>query len=106
MGASTVNADLRKILLDTLAGYAVKGLNGESYLTTDLAGSLFTVLSVGHFGDERIVDTGLVVRLLPDAIVIEHDANDKPLVDALVQAGVPRQTIILAYAGETVPERA
>jgi hypothetical protein len=30
--------------------------------------------------------------------------TNKKLVDALVQAGIPRQQIILAYAGESIPE--
>ena len=37
-------------------------------------------------------------------IVIERDVNDKPLVDALLQAGIPRKQIVLAYAGEPVNE--
>jgi len=37
-------------------------------------------------------------------IVIEHDATDKPLVEALTAAGVPRDHIVLAYAGETRPD--
>ncbi len=61
---------------------------------------MFTIVSVGEVRDRRIVDMGLVVRLINDKIVIERDVNDKPLVDALVQAGIPRQQIILAYAGE------
>ena len=48
----------------------------------------------------------LLVRILPGVVVIERDQNDKPLVDALVQAGIPREKIILAYAGEPVPEAA
>lgn len=32
------------------------------------------------------------------------DMNNQPPVDALVQAGLPRERIILAYAGEPVPE--
>lgn len=32
--------------------------------------------------------------------------NNKPLVDALMQAGIPRAQIILGYAGEAVPESA
>jgi hypothetical protein len=39
-------------------------------------------------------------------IVIEMDDSNKPLVDALLQAGIPRSKIILAYAGEPVPESA
>ena len=39
-------------------------------------------------------------------IIIDRDINNKPLIDALVQAGVPRTQIILAYMGEPVPESA
>lgn len=49
---------------------------------------------------------GVVVlaRIVQGCIVIEEDATDKPLVDALEQRGVPRDKIVLAYAGETVPD--
>ncbi len=46
----------------------------------------------------------LVARVAGDRIIIERDVNDKPLVDALVQAGVPRHSIVLAYAGESVTD--
>jgi hypothetical protein len=46
----------------------------------------------------------LLVRLVHDHIVIERDINSKPLVDALMQAGIPRERIVLAYAGEPIPE--
>jgi len=36
-----------------------------------------------------------------DRIIIERDMNDKPLVEALLQAHIPRQHIVLAYAGES-----
>lgn len=43
-------------------------------------------------------------RIIGDRIVIDEDFTDKPLVDALVQAGVPRDRIILVYDGEKLPE--
>ena len=43
---------------------------------------------------------------LGDTIVVECGLNDKPLVDALVQAGVPREQIVLVYAGESIAEAA
>jgi len=46
----------------------------------------------------------LFARYVADTIVIEHDATDKPLVEALTAAGVPRDHIVLAYAGETRPD--
>jgi hypothetical protein len=59
---------------------------------------------VGYLPDMRMVDVGLIVRVVGDRIIIERDVNDKPLVDALLQANISRQQIVLAYAGEPVEE--
>jgi hypothetical protein len=91
-------------LKQTLEGYAGKALNGYSYLTRSTDEHLFTVVTVGYLPKKRIVNIGLIVQVVGDHIIIEHDINNKPLVDALVQAGVPREQIILAYAGEPVEE--
>lgn len=95
---------LRETLLEELRRYTGKALNGYSYLTSSADQHIFTVISVGQVHEKRIVNTGLVVILEGEQIIIERDVNDKPLVDALIQAGVPREQIILAYAGEAVPE--
>ena len=98
------------ILKDTLRKvidcYAGKALNGHSYLTVSPDEQIFTVVAVGKIKGERFVNVGLVVRLIGERIVIERDVNDKPLVDALLQAGIPRSQIVLAYAGEPVEEPA
>ncbi len=91
---------LRKVI----DGYAGKALNGHSYLTISPDEQVFTVVAVGKIEGERFVNVGLVVHLIADRIVIERDVNDKPLVDALIQAGIPRSQIVLAYAGEPVEE--
>jgi hypothetical protein len=45
-----------------------------------------------------------MARVVGDSIVIEVDTTDKPLVDALTgNQNIPREKIILAYAGEIVP---
>lgn len=36
-------------------------------------------------------------------IVVDADNTDKPLYEGLMHAGIPREKIILAYAGERVP---
>lgn len=46
----------------------------------------------------------MIALLVGDKIIIEEDGTDKPLVDALLQRGVPRDQIILAYRGEQAPE--
>ena len=99
-------ATLKDMLEQVLMGYAGKALNGCSYLTSSADKQIFAVVSVGQVRGQHIVDTGLVVRLVNDRIVVERDVNDKPLVDALAQAGVPRGQIVLAYAGESVDEAA
>ena len=97
-------------LIDTLRKaletYTGEGLNGFSFLTENKDSTAFTVVSVGYLPDKRIVDAGLIVRIVSERIVIERDINDKPLVDALIQFGISRDQIVLAYAGEPVDEAA
>jgi hypothetical protein len=50
------------------------------------------------------VATSLIVRIVNKQIIIEHNDNNKPLVDALTQAGIARSQTILAYLGETIAE--
>lgn len=93
---------LRQTLKSVMSGYAGKALNGESWFTESPDSHLFTVVSFCEIQGKQCVDTSLIARVVNDHVVIDHDANNKLLVDALVQAGVPRQHIILAYAGESI----
>ena len=95
---------LRELLIAVLEGYTGQAFNGYSYLTSSTDQRHFVVTSVGSIEGKRIINTGLVVQLSDDMVIIDRDINNKPLVDALVQAGIPRTQIILAYAGEPVPE--
>jgi hypothetical protein len=94
----------RMILIRELEKYSGKAFNGYSYLDTNREQTHFVITSVGHLSDRRVVNTALIVQLVNDTIIIDRDIFDKPLVDALLQAGVSRSQIILAYAGELVPE--
>lgn len=88
-------------LRNVLEGYTGKALNGYSYLTENKDGNAFTVVSVGYLPEKRIVDAGLIVRLIGNRIVIERDENDKPLVEALLAANIPRQQIDLTPVWRT-----
>ena len=72
----------------------------------DAQRNVLTVASIGHVAGETVVDIGLIARVVDGRVVIDRDVNNKPLVDALLQAGVPRRQIVLAYAGETVSDAA
>lgn len=91
---------LKETLKRVLAGYTGEALNGYSYLTHNPEETVFSSISIGKLDDKQFAFTDLIVRLVADRIVIDHDANDKLLVDALLEAGVPREQIVLAYAGE------
>jgi len=92
---------LTETLATVLGGYAGHDLNGDSFLTQSSDRTVMTVISVGDVRGQHFAVANLVVRISDGHIVIEHDINDKPLVDALVEAGVSRQRIVLAYAGES-----
>ncbi len=94
--------------MDTLAsavraaimGYARKGLNSQSYFTHNDDNTVFSVVTVTQQNTSFV---SLLVRLFGETVIVEQDRNDKPLVDALLQTGVPRSQIVLAYVGEPVP---
>ena len=94
---------LEDTVVAVMSGYAVKGLNGYSVLTASPDERFLTIVSVADVRGQRLATASLIVHIEGDKLVIEHDINNKPLVDALLQAGIPRQQIILAYAGEPVP---
>ncbi|MBI5667232.1 MAG: XisI protein [Chloroflexi bacterium] len=47
----------------------------------------------------------VMARVVGDKVVIEEETTDKPLYEALmVNGGIPREQIVLAYAGESLPD--
>jgi hypothetical protein len=94
--------NLKDILYQEMLKYAGEGINGTAYLTSNRESNVFVVVGIATFKGEVIVDSGLVVRLEGDHIIIEKDINSDPLHEALIQAGVPRSQIILAYLGESL----
>ena len=96
---------LRKYLVQEMKLYAKDGFNSKGFLTQSEDNNVFAAVHVAIVRDDRFADAFLIAHIVRDSIVIERDENDKPLVDALLQVGVPRSQIILAYAGEPVPNK-
>ena len=82
--------------------YAGEGLNGVNYFVQSDDRMLMAVLAVAKVRDQHIADATIIVRLEGDYVVIEQDKTNKPLVEALLQSGIPRERIVLAYAGESL----
>ena len=97
---------LSEILEEALQYYAGRGANGHSYFLKNELEQTMTIVAKFVFKGKTYVETSILARIAGDKIIIEDDKTNKPLVDALIQAGVPREQIILAYAGEEVEETA
>jgi hypothetical protein len=93
---------LKNVVQKIMSGYAVEGLNGFSVLTSSADGSLWTIVSTAIVNGKRLTTTSLIARIENDRVFIDHDINNKPLVDALVEAGVSRENIILTYINDQV----
>lgn len=105
------NANLSQVLCEEVKRYADggRGANIRLYFLSDDDHCIYAVNAVDDpirppYGfDERPSDVMVMARVEGEMIIIEDDATDKPLVDALMQRGIPRNQIILAYAGEPIP---
>ena len=95
---------LEHILETCMRTYATKGHNGRSYFTKNDTEKVMTVVSSFVVQGNHYVDTTLMARLVNERIIIEQDKTNKPLVDMLLAADIPRSQITLVYAGESVEE--
>jgi hypothetical protein len=97
---------VKEVVQREVKAYTGKGLNGHSYLVANPDQLAFTVVTIGYIDGQRFANADLIVRITENHVVVERDDNDPPLVEALLQAGILRSQIILAYVGEPVPESA
>lgn len=97
-------APLSDILTQTLETYTGKGFNCIMLPLFDDKHHTYAVAAKDYPTRKEPTDLVLMARIVDDKIVIEEDATDRPLVEALIRAGIPREQIILVYAGETVPD--
>lgn len=97
---------LATILEQAMYAYEGKGLNGFSYFMKNDGAQVMSVVAKFTFQGTSHIETSLLARIVGEQIIIDEDKTNKPLVDALLQAGIKRKQIILAYAGESIPETA
>ncbi len=76
--------------------------NATAYYVENGEQHVFAVLSVPTSDPQR-TSVVIMARLVDDFVVIESDKTNKPLYEALLQAGIPREQIVLLYEGEQVP---
>src|SRR5436190_21132768 len=97
--------DLAEVVAREMTDYVAQGIyDADSYLLRDETKHTYSFVSVPH-NDPQDALIVMLARITPDnKIIIETDHTDRPLYQALIDAGVPRSQIIRAYAGQTQPE--
>jgi hypothetical protein len=94
-------AELTSREVERYAGYSDE--SNLYFLSNDM-NRVYTVVDIPHTPRTYSTEIVVMAHVVNDQIVIDEDTTDKPLFEALmVNAHIPRENIILAYQGETVP---
>jgi hypothetical protein len=81
-----------------------RGANLRLFAMLDDDSQIYAVNAVDYPTHKDTAGVVVLARIAHHKIVIEEDTTDKKLVDALLQQGLKREDIVLAYEGEAIPE--
>jgi hypothetical protein len=85
--------------------YAAYSFTSESYTLLDEGQKRYAVVDVPNLPRPYSSQIVVMAQVMGEKVIIIEDITDKPLYEALMVNGkVPRQQIVLVYAGETVEE--
>jgi XisI protein len=82
-----------------VAEYVRPSPNATAYYVENPEQGIFAVLSVPTDDSQR-TSVVIMARVVGRLVFIETDKTNKPLFEALLQAGIPREQIVLVYEGE------
>ncbi len=87
--------DLTEIVAHEVAGYVTLGVDGaDTYLLNDDAHHIYGAVTVPHTDPQDSLVVVLAQITAESMVIILTDRTDKPLYDALLQAGVPRSRTV------------
>lgn len=98
--------NLLKIVRQEVEKYAGsgRGINLRLCPVLDDEHQTYSVIAVDYPNHQNVAGVVVLARVIGDNVIIEEDSTNKKLIDALLQNGIPREKIVLAYAGETMDE--
>jgi hypothetical protein len=96
--------NLDAILRETISWYDSGGFSLKTFFMINAVENAYAVLITDVPVHKRPAGIVVFARIVGDYVVIEEDTTDRPLVDKLTARGIPREKIIRAYAGESLPE--
>jgi len=91
-------------LHNLLQDYSIKPSHGEIdvEIVIDKEEKHYELMLIGWDGPRRVHGTVMHLDLIDDKIWIQHDGTDRGVAYDLVDAGVPREDIILAFKPPSV----
>jgi hypothetical protein len=96
--------DLTTVVQREVEDYARGGTaKAVTYPISDTERHIYSVIIVSDYPRKYKSAVMVAARVIGDKVVIEEDITDRPLWEELVRAGIPREQIILTYAGEKLP---
>jgi hypothetical protein len=98
--------DLAAIVQRVVESYAGPALKAVTHAFADHQRRSYAVVIVPDLPRPFKARVVVMARIVDDMVIIDEDTTDRPLVDALMKAGIPREKIILLYAGEEAPQQA
>lgn len=98
--------NLLKIVRQEVTKYAGsgRGINLRLFPVLDDEHQTYAVIAVDYPHHQHVAGVVVLARIVGDKVVIEEDATNKNLADALIQNGIPRENIVFAYDGEILDE--
>jgi hypothetical protein len=96
---------LSTLLITTLKQlYVGGGFDLKMYFVSNDDDGVYGVVVVDTPVRKQPAGVVVLARVLGDKVVIEEDLTDRPLYQALMRQGIPRERLILAYVGEPLPD--
>jgi hypothetical protein len=97
--------ELVEVVKREVADYAnVNSWKATKYYNQDDKRQIYSVIVVPDIPRPFPARVVVMARIVDDKVIIDEDTTDRPLYEELMRNGIPREQIILAYAGETLPE--
>ena len=76
----------------------------RGFAVSDSKRQIYSVVGIPDYPRKFPAVIVMLARVEDGKVIVEHDISDKPLWEALVRVGIPRDRIILTYAGEQLPQ--
>lgn len=87
-------ASLTDTVKEVVFSYAAGGLKLRTYPLSNEDHHIYAVNVIDWPVQEQPAGVVVQARVEGDQVFIEEDTTDRPLVDALVRAGIPREKIV------------